>query len=83
MIRFISTHVNPWLIHVNVWQKTQQIKKKKKAKIITLERKERFRDSKALNEPSDQQLVEGTGQQTSQKKKKFKILTVNDVAPNK
>ena len=63
--------------------KTTTIKKKKKAKIITLERKERFRDSKALNEPSDQQLVEGTGQQTSQKKKKFKILTVNDVAPNK
>ena len=67
MIRFISTHVNPWLIHVNVLQKPLQLKKK--VNIITLERKERFRDSKALNEPSDQQLVEGRGQQTSQKKK--------------
>ena len=34
-----GTHVNPWLIHVNVWQKPLKFKKKK---ILTQEKKKEY-----------------------------------------
>ena len=50
-----GTHVNPWLIHVNVWQKPQQYFKVISLQLIKINEKKKKVDSSL--EPSDERLT--------------------------
>ena len=50
-----GTHVNPWLIHVNVWQKPQQYFKVISLQLIKINKKKKKVDSSL--EPSDERLT--------------------------